>query len=111
MAEFAYNNVKNLSTGPTPFELNYEYHSWLIYEENINPRFKSMSANELWAELQKLMIICYKNLYYAHELQKWANNKSVKPRSYALSDKVWLNSKYIKTKQNQKLKAKFFGPF
>ena len=40
-----------------------------------------------------------------------AHNKGVKPRSYAPSDKVWLNSKYIKTKQNQKLDAEFFGPF
>ncbi len=24
---------------------------------------------------------------------------------------MWLNSKYIKTKQNRKLEAKFFGPF
>lgn len=25
--------------------------------------------------------------------------------------KIWLNSKYIKIKQNQKLEAKFFSPF
>ena len=35
----------------------------------------------------------------------------MKLQSYALGEKVWLNSKYIKTKQNQKLEAKFFGPF
>ena len=35
----------------------------------------------------------------------------MKPKSYALGDKVWLNSKYIKIKQNRKLEAKFFGPF
>ena len=35
----------------------------------------------------------------------------VKPRSYALGNKVWLNSNYIKTKQNPKLEAKFFRPF
>ena len=28
-----------------------------------------------------------------------------------MGEKVWLNSKYIKTKQNRKLEAKFFGPF
>ena len=33
------------------------------------------------------------------------------PRSYTPGEKVWLNSKYIKTKRNQKLEAKFFGPF
>ncbi len=35
----------------------------------------------------------------------------MKPRSYAPDEKVWLNSKYIKIKQNCKLKTKFFGSF
>lgn len=35
----------------------------------------------------------------------------MKPRKYVSSKKVWLNHKYIKTKQNSKLKAKFFGFF
>ena len=35
----------------------------------------------------------------------------MKPQSYAPGEKIWLNSKYIKTKQNRKLEAKFFGPF
>ena len=35
----------------------------------------------------------------------------MKPRSYVSGDKVWLNSKYIKTKQNPKLEAKFFDFF
>lgn len=35
----------------------------------------------------------------------------MKLRNYAFSDKVWLNSKYIKTKQNRKLESKFFKPF
>lgn len=35
----------------------------------------------------------------------------MKPKCYIPSDKVWLNSKYIKTKQNCTFKAKFFGPF
>ena len=57
------------------------------------------------------MTVCQKNLYYAQELQKWTNNKSVKPRSYAPSDKIWINSKYITIKQNQKFEAKIFGLF
>ena len=44
------------------------------------------------------MIICYKNLHHAHDLQKQANDKGVKPRSYAFDEKIWLNSKYIKSK-------------
>ena len=57
------------------------------------------------------MIVCHENLYHAQELQKQAHNKGVKPRSYAPNDNVWLNTKYIKIKQNRKLEAKFFGPF
>ena len=57
------------------------------------------------------MIVCQENLHHAQELQKRANNKGVKSQSYASGEKVFLNSKYIKTKRNRKLKAKFFGPF
>ena len=58
------------------------------------------------------MIIIYReNFHHAQKLQKQAHNKGIKPRNYAFSKKVWLNSKFIKTKQNRKLEAKFFGPF
>ena len=110
MAEFAYNNAKNASTDHTPFELNCGYHLWMSYEEEVNPRSKSKSADELLAELRELMFVCRENLHHAQELQKQAHNKGVKPRSYSPGDKVWLNSKYIKSKRNRKLEAKFFGP-
>ena len=35
----------------------------------------------------------------------------MKFQNYALGEKVWFNSKHIKTKRKQKLKAKFFGLF
>ena len=62
-------------------------------------------------ELQDLMTVCQENLHNAQELQKQAYDKGVKPRSYKPSNKVWLNNKYIKTKRNRKLEAKFFEPF
>ena len=111
MAKFAYNNAKNTSTGHTLFELNCGYHSWVSYKEDINLCSKSKSANKLLVELQELMTVCRKNLYHTQKLQERAHNKDIKPRSYASSDKVWLNSKYLKTKQNQKLEAKFFRLF
>ena len=93
------------------FELNYGYHPQMSYKKKVDPRSKSKSADKLSVELRELMIVCQENLYYAQKLQKRAYDKGVKPRSYALGDKIWLNNKYIKTKQNQKLEAKFFGPF
>ena len=111
MAEFAYNNAKNASTCHTPFELNCGYHTWMSYKENVNPRSQSRSANKLLAELRELIIVCRENLHHAQKLQKQAHDKRVKPWSYALGEKVWLNSKYIKTKRNRNLEAKFFRPF
>ena len=57
------------------------------------------------------MTICQEHFHHTQELQKQAHDKVVKPRRYAPDDKVWLNSKYIKTKRNRKLEAKFFKPF
>ena len=50
MAEFVYNNVKNLSNGHTPFELNCSYHFCVFFEENTNPCSQLKSADELLAE-------------------------------------------------------------
>ena len=111
MAKFAYNNAKNASTGFTPFELNCRYHLWVFYKGDLDPRSKSRTAEKLSSELRELMIVCQQNLHHAQELQKRGYDKVVKPRSYAPSDKVWLSIKYLKTKQNRKLEAKFLGLF
>ena len=51
MAEFAYNNVKNASTGHTPFELNCGYHLRVFFEEDTDCCFQSKTADELSTEL------------------------------------------------------------
>ena len=88
MAEFAYNNAKNASTGHTPFELNCSYHPRMSYKEDVDLRSKSKSADKLSAKLRELMIVCCENLHHAQEFQKRTHDKSVKPRSYAPGNKV-----------------------
>ena len=110
MAEFTYNNIKNASNGHMLFELNYSYYLRVFFKEDVDSRSKSRSANELAEELRELIEICCQNLLYIQELQKRAHNKGVKSQSYALAEKVWLNSKYIKTKKNKKPESKFFRP-
>ena len=51
MAEFAYNNTKNASTGFTSFELNCGYYPRVSYKEDLDPRSKSRTAEELFSEL------------------------------------------------------------
>ena len=111
MAEFAYNNAKNASTGFMPFELNYGYHPRVSYEEELDLRSQSKTIKELSFKLWNLMAVCQQNLQHAQKLQKRAHNKGTKPQSYALGNKVWLSSKHLKTKRNRKLKAKFLGSF
>ena len=111
MAEVAYNNTKNASTNYIPFKLNCGYHPWVFYEEDLDPYSQLKNAEELSSELQSLMDAYQQNLHHAQKLQKRAHNKGVKPRNYAPDKKVWLNSKYLKTKRNRKLEAKFFGLF
>ncbi len=109
--EFAYNNAKNASTDHTLLELNCGYHPRVSFKEDVDPHSRSRLANELTEELRELVEVCCQNLLHALELQKRAHDKGVKSRSYAPGEKIWLNSKYIKTKRNQKLESKFFGPF
>ena len=94
-----------------PLELNCGYHPCVSFEKDTDPRSQSKLADKLSAKLQDQMTVCQKKLHHAHKLQKRAHNKRVKHKSYTPGDKVWLNSKYIKTKRNQKLEAKFFGRF
>ena len=58
MAEFAYNNAKNASTGFMLFELNCRYHPQVSYEESLDPHSQSKIAEELSSKLQNLMTAC-----------------------------------------------------
>ena len=68
MAEFAYNNAKNISTDHTPFELNCNYYLKVFFEEDVDPCSKSCFANKLAKELKKLIEVCYQNLLHTQEL-------------------------------------------
>ena len=91
MAEFAFNNAKNASTGHMPFELNCNYHPWILYKEEVDPHFKSKSADKLLAELRELMIFCQKNLHHAQKLQKGPTIKALSLETMPLVTKYgWI---------------------
>ena len=88
MAEFAYNNAKNTNIGQTPFKLNCGFHPQVFFEDNINFRSRSRSANKLIKKLRELMDIYQQNLLHAQELQKKAHDKSMKSQSYVPREKI-----------------------
>lgn len=51
IAEFTYNNAKNINTDHTPFELNCDYYPRISYQKDIDLYFKSKSAKELSTKL------------------------------------------------------------
>ena len=59
MAKFTYNNTENVSTSHTLFELNYEFHSWVLFENNSSSHFRSYLANKLADKLKELIEIGY----------------------------------------------------
>ena len=75
MAEFAYKNAKNSSTGYTLFELNCGYHPRVSYEQVVDLRSKSKTADELAGELRELTTVCKENLHHAQDLQIRAHDK------------------------------------
>ena len=91
--------------------MNSGYYPRMSYKGEDNPSPQSKSADKLSEELKELIVVCYENPHHAQKLQKQAHNKEVKLKSFALDEKIWLNSKYIKIKWNSKIEAKFFGPF
>ena len=89
MAEFTYNNAKNVSTSHISLEFNHGYHLWILFENDANSYSKSCSAEELVKKVKDLMSICQQNLLHAQELQKRAYDKKVKSRSsYASGKKI-----------------------
>ena len=62
MAEFAYNNVKNASTGHTSFKLNCGYHPQASYKKDVNPCSQSKLVDKLANELRELIAVCKKKL-------------------------------------------------
>ena len=68
MAEFAYNNFKNASTGHISFELNYSYYSCIFFEDKCNTRSRFSSAKGLAIELKELMNVCRQNFLHAQDL-------------------------------------------
>lgn len=68
MAEFIYNNTKNISTSYRSFKLNCGYYFQILYKKNVNFKSRSKSAIKLLIELGKVIIIYCKNLYYSQKL-------------------------------------------
>lgn len=109
--KFTYNNTKNASISHMAFGLQHDYYFCILFEDEINPLLRFNSADKLAKKLKNLILICQQNLLHTQKFQKQTYDKNKKLCNYTPSENFWLNNKYIKTKQNQKLERKFFDLF
>ena len=113
LAEFVYNNAKNVSTGMSPFYANYGYHprhTIRIQQPagNTNP-----SADTFIQRLEEIHEELRVHLESAQQTYKDNHDKRVKaPPPFKPGDLVWLNRTNVKTSRpSQKLDVRLLGPF
>lgn len=116
-AEFAYNDSVNVSTGYTPFFLNYGEHPTtpltMLFEPNQDHGSEAVQAYaaRLRAELHRAR----ESLAQAQARQaKYANLKR-RDFSFRVGDQVWLAASHLRlpTAENakRKLQPRFYGPY
>jgi hypothetical protein len=121
LAEFACNNHVSETTGISPFFANYGYHPRLGVEPShpcpptlsTTARAEHFNANSIADRFQKIHEFLRQEIALAQDRQEAYANASRSPApAYREGDKVWLDTRNIKTERpSKKLDDKFKGPF
>lgn len=112
IAEFAYNNAPHSSTQVSPFFANYGYNPKATLTLDVSVR--DPNAHDFSRSLSELHDYCREQLAVTQsQTQVPANrHRSPIPESFAPGEKVWLNTKNIKTSRpSENLDHKRLGPF
>jgi hypothetical protein len=111
LAEFAYNNRVHASTRYTPFEMDSGQHPRM----GIEPGFetKREAVEEFTSRIKKTTEEAQSALRQAAEdMARFHNAHRGKKTTFKVGEKVWLDSRNIKTNRpSKKLDDKWFGPF
>ncbi|MCW3101545.1 MAG: uncharacterized protein JWL77_7163 [Chthonomonadaceae bacterium] len=113
--EIAYNNSKHISTGFSPFYLNYGQHpSFPLSSLNQQINETSNAAvEELLERLMSDLIIAEENVKKAQDSQQQQANRHRSDQEYELGQQVWLSTTNLnlKMKITPKLTQRWIGPF
>lgn len=113
MAEFAYNDSENASTGSTPFILNYVRDPRTAkWPELALQGSSSARAEELADRVISLQRTLRSRLQKAKLDQAKYYDRGRKAQKYNVGDMVYLSTRYLKTpRASKKLDQKYIGPF
>ena len=111
MAEFAYNNAPNASTGITPFYANKGYHPNITVRPKIDIR--SDKAKDFVANIDEIRMILREEITRAQKRFKaQADRKRIPAPEFPIGSEVFVLAKHMKsTRPTKKFSEKFFGPF
>ena len=111
LAEFAYNNAPNATTGVTPFFANKGYHPNL----SVHPKQDLMSvhAQEYSVDLASLHQFLRDEMCLAQECyQGPADSRRIPAPTFEIGSSAFVKAKYFRsTRPSQKLSEKNLGPF
>ncbi len=111
IAEFAYNNAPNTSTGISPFFANKGYHPNITVHPEHD--IASTQAHDFVVNLDELHQFLCNEITQAQSRYKIQADKCQNPAPpFKVGDKVFLSSKHIKTtRPTAKFAEKYLGPF
>ena len=111
LAEFAYNNAPNATTGISPFYANKGYNPSLTVHPERD--LTSARAREFAVDLEELHAELRKTIAEAQtRYQVQADKHRLPAPEYQPGDMVYVNSRNIRTSRpTKKLAEKFLGPF
>jgi hypothetical protein len=111
LAEFAYNNAPNASTGISPFFANKGYHPSLSIHSERDAI--SAKAKDFVVDLQSLHEFLRESITMAQERYKvTADANLIPPPEYKVGDSAYILAKYISTtRPTRKFSEKYLGPF
>ncbi|CDO77784.1 hypothetical protein BN946_scf184609.g1, partial [Trametes cinnabarina] len=111
LAEFAYNNAPNATTGISPFFANKGYHPGLTVHPERD--LTSARAREFAVDLEELHTELRKQIAEAQaRYQVQADKHRLPAPDFRIGDLVYLKAEHIRTtRPSKKLSEKFLGPF
>lgn len=111
MAEFAWNNTVNSSTGVTPFYADLKRHPTFTTLPSSNVQVPA--ADDYAQRIHNVQEEVKSMLKIAHDQQKeFADRRRTEEVTYQVGDKVWLSRRNIKTQRpSDKLDYRYLGPY
>src|SRR5258708_673919 len=111
MAEFAYNNATNATTGVSPFFANKGYHPEITLD--LQAETSSAEAQTFMADLEHIQAELKENITQAQErYQKNVDKHRAEAPELNIGDQAYVKAKFFRTRRpSKKLSEKNLGPY